>query len=93
MKKSFLAAVPLTLMSLLGACALNKPDLHYRDSSLQAPLSVPEEMDSPRYSQSMDVPPAGSSGAPDDTALSADGLDIEQPPDMRTADSQGLGKE
>jgi uncharacterized lipoprotein len=69
----------LVLASSLAACSFDKPDLRYRDSRLQDPLMLPADLAAPRYSPSMEIPPAGA--APD--AAVPDALDIELPPDLR----------
>ena len=68
----------LALAVALASCGMSKPDLRYRDSRLQPPLSIPAGVDSPAYSASMEIPRAGSPGA--------EGLDIELPPDLRAGD-------
>lgn len=70
----------LALAVALASCGMSKPDLRYRDSRLQPPLSIPAGVDSPAYSASMEIPRAGSAGP------GAEGLDIELPPDLRAGD-------
>jgi hypothetical protein len=64
---------------LLAACSFDKPDLRYRDSRLHEPLVLPADLAAPRYSPSMEIPPAGA--GPD--AAAPDARDIELPPDLR----------
>ncbi|MBK8162678.1 MAG: hypothetical protein IPK65_05885 [Gammaproteobacteria bacterium] len=70
----------LALAVALASCGMSKPDLRYRDSRLEPPLSLPAGVDSPGYSASMEIPRAGSA------APGAEGLDIEFPPDLRAVD-------
>jgi hypothetical protein len=84
MKKSWLVpAACVAVAALLGACSMDKPDLRYRDSSLREPLAVPQGLDGPQYSQTMNIPTAGT-GAGAGTGGAAPGArDIELPPDLR----------
>ena len=90
MKKTWpIPAACIAVAALLGACSMDKPDLRYRDSSLREPLAVPQGLDGPQHSQTMDIPPAGSgagagTGTGTGTGAAAPGAqDIELPPDLR----------
>jgi hypothetical protein len=75
-------AACVAVAALLGACSMDKPDLRYRDSHLREPLAVPQGLDSPQYSQTMDIPSAGAGAG---TGAAAPGAqDIELPPDLRS---------
>lgn len=89
------AVVLLGALASLAACGFSKPDLRYQDSRLLDPLAVPGDLADPPYSASMEIPPAGTPGAAAEAAVpvpAADGLEIEQPPDMR-ADGPAPGQE
>lgn len=83
---SCLAPLLFTLALSLSACSLNQPDLGYRDSRLLQPLAIPQGLDSPQYSPSMDIPAAG-------PAVLRNGPEIEQPPDLRAKDHRDLGED
>jgi uncharacterized lipoprotein len=84
MKKTWLIpAACIAVAALLGACSMDKPDLRYRDSSLREPLAVPQGLDGPQHSQTMDIPPAGSGTGAGTGAAAPGAQDIELPPDLR----------
>ncbi len=70
----------LVLAPLISACA-SKPDTRYRASVDGPLLSIPAGLDTPVYSQAMEIPPARSSTGPD---ASGD-PDIEKPPELQDA--------
>jgi uncharacterized lipoprotein len=65
---------------LIAACA-SKPDTRYRASVDTPPLSIPASLDSPVYSQAMEIPPARGGAGPDASGDS----DIEKPPELQGA--------
>jgi hypothetical protein len=101
MRKPWLIpAACVAVAALLGACSMDKPDLRYRDSRLREPLAVPQGLDGPQYSQTMDIPPAGTTaateGAASGNAPASDSPQIELPPDLRAggpSPDQGSGQD
>ena len=75
----------LVVVFILSAegCATKK-DTRYRNASLLTPLTIPEGLDVPAYSQAMDIPPAapGAVEPPDKSA------DIEKPPVIKHNDDE-----
>jgi uncharacterized lipoprotein len=60
-----------------GGCATKK-DTRYLKSTLGAPLTIPAGLDTPQYTQTMEIPPvAPGAGKAGETG------DIEKPPAIR----------
>ena len=61
----------------LGGCGPTKKDTRYRASALGPPLTIPAGLDTPAYTQTMEIPPPAPGAKPVEP-----GVDIELPPPM-----------
>jgi hypothetical protein len=63
-------------IAVLGGCATKK-DTRYRAGTLRPPLTIPAGLDTPAYTQTMEIPAAAPGAKPVEP-----GVDIELPPPM-----------
>lgn len=68
----------LAAVLVLAGCA-SKKDTRYRDTVETAPLLIPEGLDTPVYSQGMEIPPVRATAMPAEDEVG----DIEKPPSLR----------
>ena len=71
----WLAAILTTSLAVTG-CATKK-DTRYRDSTLRPVLTIPAGLDTPAYTETMEIPAASPGAKPPEQ-----GADIELPPPM-----------